>query len=83
MAETARRERLLTTSVGPTPATVPRARLFAAAGDRTQEWQSSVSPRYERLTRAIAQSLMGAYLAGSNARRITGALARRSDRSGP
>ena len=71
----AARERVLATSVGPTAVTVPRARLFDAAGTPTVEWQSTVLPRYQRRTRAIDQSLIGAYLAGTNTRRIKGALA--------
>lgn len=71
----ATRERVLATSVGPTAVTVPRARLFDAAGTPTVEWQSAVVPRYQRRTRAIDQSLIGAYLAGTNTRRIKGALA--------
>lgn len=71
----ATRDRMLATSVGPTPVTVPRARLFDAAGTPTVEWQSRVVPRYQRRTRAIDQSLIGAYLAGTNTRRIKGALA--------
>jgi transposase-like protein len=71
----ATRERVLTTSVGPTLVTVPRARLFNAAGAPAVEWHSSVVPRYQRRTRAIDQSLIGAYLAGTNTRRIKGALA--------
>ncbi len=39
------RERLLTTSVGPTAITVPRARLRTAA--TPSEWQSTVVPRYQ------------------------------------
>lgn len=71
----ATRERVLATSVGPTAVTVPRARLFNAAGTPAVEWQSTVVPRYQRRTRAIDQSLIGAYLAGTNTRRIKGALA--------
>lgn len=71
----ASRERVMTTSVGPTAVTVPRARLFDATGEPRVEWQSTVLPRYQRRTRAIDQSLVGAYLAGANTRRIRGALA--------
>lgn len=71
----ATRERQLGTSVGPTPITMPRARLFDAAGDPAVEWQSAIVPRYQRRTRAVDQSLIGAYLAGANTRRIRGALA--------
>ena len=58
----ATRDRMLATSVGPTAVTVPRARLFDATGVPAQEWQSAVLPRYQRRTRAIDQSLVGAYL---------------------
>jgi putative transposase len=71
----ASRARVVATSVGPTPVTVPRARLFNAAGTPAVEWQSMLLPRYQRRTRAIDESLIGAYLAGANTRRIRGALA--------
>ena len=60
----ASRDRHLSTSVGPTPVTVPRARLFDDGGAPTIEWQSTLLPRYQRRTRVIDQSLVGAYLAG-------------------
>jgi transposase-like protein len=69
------RARQLTTSLGPTLITVPRARLFDATGAATMEWQPTLLTRYQRRTRAIDQSLLGAYLAGANTRRIRGALA--------
>ena len=71
----ASRPRGLATSVGSTPVTVPRARLFNDAGAPAVEWQSTLLPRYQRRTRAIDESLLGAYLAGANTRRIRGALA--------
>jgi transposase-like protein len=71
----ASRDRQVSTRVGPTPVTVPRARLFDHGGAPTIEWQSTVLPRYQRRTRAIDQSLVGAYLAGANTRRVRGALA--------
>lgn len=71
----ASRARGVATSVGPTAVTVPRARLFDDAGAATVEWQSTLLPRYQRRTRAIDESLLGAYLAGANTRRIRGALA--------
>ena len=46
----ASRDRHLSTSVGPTPVTVPRARLFDDGGAPTIEWQSTVLPRYQRRT---------------------------------
>lgn len=67
------RERLLTTSVGPTPLTVPRARVRTAAG--TSEWQSTVLPRYQRRTAQVDEAILGVYLSGANSRRIRGALA--------
>jgi len=71
----ASRDRQMSTSVGPTAVTVPRARLFDPAGAPTVEWQSTLLPRYQRRTRVIDQSLVGAYLAGANTRRVRGALA--------
>lgn len=67
------RERTLTTSVGPTALTVPRARLGTAAG--TTEWQSTVVPRYQRRTAQVDEAILGVYLSGANSRRIRGALA--------
>ena len=64
----ASRPRGLATSVGSTPVTVPRARLFNDAGAPAVEWQSTLLPRYQRRTRAIDESLLGAYLAGANTR---------------
>jgi transposase-like protein len=71
----ASRDRAVATSVGSTPVTVPRARLFDEGGTPSVEWQSTVLPRYQRRTRAIDQSLVGAYSAGANTRRVRGALA--------
>ena len=71
----ATRTRTIATSVGPTTVSVPRARLFDATGVPASEWHSAVLPRYQRRTRAIDESLVGAYLAGANTRRIRGALA--------
>jgi putative transposase len=71
----ASRDRQMATSVGPTAVTVPRARLFDDQGTPSIEWQSTLLPRYQRRTRVIDQSLVGAYLAGANTRRVRGALA--------
>src|SRR5262245_53216179 len=70
----ATRERVLTTSVGATALTVPRARLFAAAGPATHEWHSALLPRYHRRARAVDATVMGAYVAGANTRRVRSAL---------
>jgi transposase-like protein len=68
-----RRRRVLTTSVGPTPVEVPRARLRAAGG--STEWHSQTLPRYQRRTARVDEAILGVYLAGGNSRRIRGALA--------
>jgi len=68
-----RRERVLTTSVGPTRVSVPRARLRTAAGGT--EWQSQTLPRYQRRTARVDEAILGVYLAGGNSRRIRAALA--------
>jgi putative transposase len=70
----AARERMLTTSCGASAITVPRARLFDAAGAATQEWQSQLLPRYQRRSRAVDETVLGAYLAGTNTRRMGRAL---------
>jgi len=67
------RERTLTTSVGPTALRVPRGRLFPAEGAGPREWQSMLLPRYRRRSRVVDETVMGAYLAGANTRRIRGA----------
>jgi putative transposase len=70
----AARERTLTTGCGASPITVPRARLFDAHGAPTQEWQSQLLPRYHRRSRAVDETVLGAYLAGTNTRRMQRAL---------
>lgn len=67
------RDRVLTTSVGPTAVTVPRARLRTGTG--STEWQSQTLPRYQRRTARVDEAILGVYLAGGNSRRIRGALA--------
>jgi transposase-like protein len=69
-----RRERTLTTSVGPTTFQVPRARLQHAEGG-TVEWRSQVLPRYQRRTARVDEAILGVYLSGTNSRRLKGALA--------
>jgi transposase-like protein len=53
---------------------VPRARLRAGDGG-TREWRSAVLPRYARRTRQLEALIAGAYLAGTNTRRVQRALA--------
>jgi transposase-like protein len=64
--------RTLTTGLGPTTLTLPRARL--AQGTETVEWRSHLIPRYERRAAAIDAALLGCYFSGANGRRIKGAL---------
>jgi putative transposase len=68
------RPRTLTTSLGPTTFQMPRARVVAADGQRA-EWHSQVVGRYARRTARVDEALLGVYLAGTNTRRIRGALA--------
>ena len=68
------RERQLLGSFGPVALSVPRARM-AAEGGGTQEWRSASLPRYARMTRQVEALIAGAYLAGTNTRRVKRALA--------
>ncbi|HEX2184623.1 MAG TPA: IS256 family transposase [Chloroflexota bacterium] len=67
------RERQLLGSFGPVEVDVPRARM-AADGGGTREWRSSALPRYARMTRQVEALIAGAYLAGTNTRRVKRAL---------
>ena len=67
------RARQLTGSFGPIELSVPRARLAAPDGG-IQEWRSAVLPRYAWMTRQIEALIAGAYLAGTNTRRVKRAL---------
>jgi putative transposase len=53
---------------------MPRARLNAAEG-RTTEWKSTALRAYQRQTRQADSLIVGAYLAGTNSRRVRRALA--------
>jgi putative transposase len=68
------RRRQLTGTFGPTMIAVPRARLAGADG-RTTEWKSQTLRAYQRRTRAADALIAGAYLAGTNTRRVRRALA--------
>lgn len=68
------RARTLTTSLGPTTFTLPRARLQSPDG-ATREWASTIVPRYQRRTARVDGALVGVYLTGTNTRRLKGALA--------
>jgi transposase-like protein len=64
--------RTLTTSFGPTELVVPRALIFD--GERHQEWQSQIVPRYARRTREVDAALLGLYFGGVNTRRVKQAI---------
>jgi transposase-like protein len=68
------RDRMLTTSLGPTPIAMPRARVSQADGTSV-EWRSQTVRRYQRRTTRVDEAILGVYLAGGNTRRIKGALA--------
>jgi putative transposase len=68
------RDRQLLGSFGPVRINVPRARLAAENGG-TREWHSAVLPRYARMTRQVEALIAGAYLSGTNTRRVKRALA--------
>src|ERR1700741_5274665 len=63
------RPRSLLGSFGRVEIDVPRARLAEPDG-KTREWRSKVLPAYQRRTRAIDALIAGAYLAGTNTRRV-------------
>ena len=48
---------------------------MAAEGGSTQEWRSASLPRYARMTKQVEALVAGAYLAGTNTRRVKRALA--------
>ena len=68
------RERQLLGSFGPAQISVPRARM-AAEGGGTREWRSAALPRHARMTRQVEALVAGAYLSGTNTRRVKRALA--------
>jgi putative transposase len=65
--------RTLTGPTGPVELTLPRGRL-AKEGGGTEEFRSTVLPRYQRRMREINEAIAGVYLSGGNTRRIRGAL---------
>jgi transposase-like protein len=67
------RERGLTGTFGRTKISVPRARLSGADG-RTSEWKSVSLRAYQRRTKAADALIAGAYLSGTNTRRVRRAL---------
>ena len=69
-----RRERTLMGTFGAVTVCVPRARLATPEGG-TQEWRNTTIPAYQRLTRRAEALIAGAYLSGTNTRRVRRALA--------
>jgi len=68
------RSRSLMGTFGQVQISVPRARLMSADG-KTSEWKSKTLPAYQRRTRAADALIAGAYLSGTNTRRVRRALA--------
>ena len=67
------RKRALTGTFGKTEIAVPRARIMGEDG-KTSEWKSKSLPAYQRRTKAADALIAGAYLAGTNTRRVRRAL---------
>jgi putative transposase len=68
------RSRTVMGTFGRVEINVPRARLKASEG-KTTEWRSKTLPAYQRRTQAADALIAGAYLAGTNTRRVRRALA--------
>ena len=68
------RKRSLTGTFGKTEIAVPRARLVCEGG-ATREWRSGSLRAYQRRTKAADALIAGAYLGGTNTRRVRRALA--------
>jgi putative transposase len=68
-----RKTRTVAGPTGPLPLTLPRAAVFGPAGAR--EWRSTIVPRYARRAGEVNAAVVATYLAGTNTRRIRGALA--------
>jgi transposase-like protein len=68
------RERQLLGTFGQATIRVPRARLTTPDG-KTAEWKNATIPAYQRRTKKADALIAGAYLAGTNTRRVRRALA--------
>ena len=68
------RERRLLGTFGAVDVRVPRARLVTGDG-KTTEWKSATLPAYQRRTKRADALIAGAYLSGTNTRRVRRALA--------
>ena len=67
------RERTILGTFGPVTIAVPRARIETADGKST-EWVNKTLPRYRRRTKEVDALIAGAYLSGTNTRRVGRAL---------
>ena len=68
------RDRQLLGTFGSMTVSVPRARVADSDGKQA-EWRSKALPAYKRLTVQAERLIVGAYLAGTNTRRVRRALA--------
>jgi putative transposase len=68
------RSRTLMGTFGKVEISLPRARLRAAEG-ASKEWKSKALPAYQRRTQTADALIAGAYLSGTNTRRVRRALA--------
>jgi putative transposase len=68
------RERRILGTFGATTVCVPRARLTCPEG-KTSEWRNTTIPAYQRRTKRADALIAGAYLSGTNTRRVRRALA--------
>jgi putative transposase len=68
------RQRGLMGTFGATTVCVPRARLATGEG-KTAEWRNATIPAYQRRTKQADALICGAYLSGTNTRRVRRALA--------
>src|ERR1700736_1495780 len=59
---------------GPVTVRVPRARLETSDG-KTVEWKNATIPAYQRRTKQADALIAGAYLSGTNTRRVRRAVA--------
>jgi len=69
------RARTIMGTFGAVEVDVPRARLDTDEPGKTTEWQNKTMPRYQRRTKEVDALIAGAYLSGTNTRRVGRALA--------
>ena len=70
-----RRCRTVMGTFGKIEIAVPRARIDTDEPGKTAEWQTKVLQRYQRRTKEVDALIAGAYLSGTNTRRVGRALA--------